>query len=78
MTEPKTTKPLTERGIRERSAGHYELRAYNAASGRQVTRTYRAPRTDWGAGIRRRARPPGPSARPWVPTQAPQGFLRLA
>ena len=38
--------------IRERSPGHYELRAYNAMTGRQVTRTFRAPRPEKGAGIR--------------------------
>jgi hypothetical protein len=26
--------------IRERSPGHFELRAYNAATGKQVTKTY--------------------------------------
>jgi len=45
-------KPTT--GIRERSPGHFELRAYNPATGRQVTRTYVHPggRNDKGVGIR--------------------------
>jgi len=38
--------------IRERSPGHFELRAYNPATGKQVTRTYRAPRGERGSGIR--------------------------
>ena len=38
--------------IRERSPGHYELRAYNSATGKQVTRTFRASRAEPGAGIR--------------------------
>ena len=38
--------------IRERSPGHFELRAYNPLTGRQVTRTFRAPRPESGAGIR--------------------------
>jgi integrase len=37
--------------IRERSPGHFELRAYNAATGKQVTRTYRHPRKEKGIGI---------------------------
>lgn len=41
-----------EPGIRERSPGRYELRAYNKGTGRQVTRTYVAPRAERGAGIR--------------------------
>ena len=41
-------------GIRERSPGHYELRAYNAATGRQVVKTYVHPgqRREEGVGIR--------------------------
>ncbi len=38
--------------IRERSPGHYELRAYNSVTGRQVTRTFHAPRPEKGSGIR--------------------------
>ncbi len=38
--------------IRERSPGHYELRAYNPVTGKQVTRTFRAPRPEKGSGIR--------------------------
>jgi integrase len=37
--------------IRERSPGHFELRAYNAATGRQVTKTYAHPRKEKGIGI---------------------------
>jgi hypothetical protein len=37
--------------IRERSPGHFELRAYNAATGKQVTRTYSHPRKERGVGI---------------------------
>jgi len=37
--------------IRERSPGHFELRAYNAATGKQVTRTYSHPRKEKGVGI---------------------------
>ena len=39
-------------GIRERSPGHFELRAYNAATGKQVTRTYVDARYEQGVGIR--------------------------
>jgi len=38
--------------IRERSPGHYELRAYNPVTGRQVTRTFHSPRPEQGSGIR--------------------------
>ncbi|HUZ10734.1 MAG TPA: site-specific integrase [Acidimicrobiales bacterium] len=38
--------------IRERSPGHYELRAYNPATKRQVTRTFTASRNEKGSGIR--------------------------
>ncbi len=38
--------------IRERSPGHFELRAYNPATGRQVTKTYRHARGEKGVGIR--------------------------
>ncbi len=38
--------------IRERSPGHYELRVYDAATKRQVVRTYVAPHAEKGAGIR--------------------------
>jgi integrase len=38
--------------MRERSPGHYELRAYNSVTGRQVTRTFHAPRPEKGSGIR--------------------------
>ena len=38
--------------IRERSPGHYELRAYNPVTGKQVTRTFHAPRPEKGSGIR--------------------------
>jgi integrase len=40
-------------GIRERSPGHYELRAYNAATGKQIVRTYVHPgsRKEAGVGI---------------------------
>lgn len=37
--------------IRERSPGHFELRAYNAATGKQVTKTYAHPRKEKGVGI---------------------------
>ena len=37
--------------IRERSPGHFELRAYNAATGKQVTKTYAHPRKEKGIGI---------------------------
>jgi hypothetical protein len=37
--------------IRERSAGHFELRAYNAATGKQVTKTCSHPRKEKGVGI---------------------------
>ena len=37
--------------IRERSPGHFELRAYNAATGKQVTKTYAHPRKERGVGI---------------------------
>ena len=37
--------------IRERSPGHFELRAYNAATGKQVTKTYVYPRNEKGVGI---------------------------
>lgn len=37
--------------IRERSPGHFELRAYNAATGKQVTKTYAHPRKEQGVGI---------------------------
>jgi hypothetical protein len=37
--------------IRERSPGHFELRAYNAAAGRQVTKSYAHPRREKGVGI---------------------------
>lgn len=40
-------------GIRERSPGHYELRAYNSATGKQITRTYRHPSGEAGQGIRK-------------------------
>jgi integrase len=45
-------KPTT--GIRERSPGHFELRAYNPATGKQITRTYVHPdgRGERGVGIR--------------------------
>jgi integrase len=38
--------------IRERSPGHYELRAYNPVTRKQVTRTFHAPRPEKGSGIR--------------------------
>ena len=38
--------------VRERSPGHFELRAFNPATGRQVTRTYVSPRGEKGGGIR--------------------------
>jgi hypothetical protein len=38
--------------IRERSPGHYELRAYNPVTGRQVTKTFHAPRREKGSGRR--------------------------
>jgi len=37
--------------IKERSPGHFELRAYNAATGKQVTKTYTHPRKEKGIGI---------------------------
>lgn len=50
-------RPVREPGIRELSAGVYELRVHVARDPltkrlRQVSRTYRAPRQEWGAGIR--------------------------
>jgi integrase len=38
--------------IRERSAGHYELRYYDKATKRQAVRTFVAPRAERGASIR--------------------------
>ena len=38
--------------IRDRSPGHHELRAYSAPTGRQVTRTLLAPRSEKGSGTR--------------------------
>ena len=43
---------LVEPGIRERSPGRYQLRAFDKATGRQVARTFVAPRAEKGAGIR--------------------------
>ena len=37
--------------IRERSPGHFELRAYNAVTGKQVTKTYAHPPKVKGVGI---------------------------
>jgi hypothetical protein len=37
--------------IWERSPGHFELRAYSAAPGQQVTRTYSHPRKEKSIGI---------------------------
>jgi hypothetical protein len=41
--------------IRERSAGHYELRYYDKATKRQAVRTFVVPRSERGASIRARA-----------------------
>ena len=38
--------------IRERSPGHFELRVFNPATNKQVTRTYVSPRGEKGGGIR--------------------------
>jgi hypothetical protein len=38
--------------LQERSPGHWRLRAYNPATGRQVTRRSTAPREEPGAGVR--------------------------
>ena len=38
--------------IRERSPGHFELRAYNVATDRQVTKTYKHPSKLQGVGIK--------------------------
>jgi integrase len=38
--------------LQERSPGHWRLRAYNPITGRQVTRSYTAPREELGAGVR--------------------------
>ena len=38
--------------LQERSPGHWRLRAYNPTTGRQVTRSYTAPREEPGAGVR--------------------------
>jgi hypothetical protein len=38
--------------IRERWAGHYELRYYDKATRRQAVRTFVAPRPEQGASIR--------------------------
>ena len=38
--------------IRQRSAGHYELRYYDKAAKRQAVRTFVAPRAEPGASIR--------------------------
>lgn len=43
---------IRETGIRERSPGHYELRAYNKATRKQIVRTYVSPRPEKNAGIR--------------------------
>ena len=53
MTRTITKKKETP-GIRERSPGHFELRAYNPATGKQLTRTYVHPgdRKEPGVGIR--------------------------
>ena len=37
--------------IRVRSPGHFEFRAYNAAMGKQVTKTYAHPRKERGVDI---------------------------
>ena len=37
--------------IRERSPGHFELRAYNVATDRQVTKTYKHPSKLPGVGV---------------------------
>ena len=55
MSAPKEKAVARQKGtgsIRERSPGHYELRVYDAATNRQVVRTYRASRPEKGAGIR--------------------------
>jgi integrase len=49
---PRTRRKPTP-GIRERSPGHYELRAYNPATGKQISRTYRHPSGEAGQGIRK-------------------------
>jgi integrase len=48
MSTPKRSELTRAKGIRERSPGHYELRAYNRATGKQVVRTFVAPRPDVG------------------------------
>jgi integrase len=50
----RTTDRKATPGIRERSPGHYELRAYNAATRKQIVRTYVHPGTrhESGVGIR--------------------------
>ena len=52
MGRANARKPRT--GVRERSPGHFELRAYNATTGKQVSRTYvhRANQGGTGVGIR--------------------------
>lgn len=52
MGRTNARKPTT--GVRERSPGHFELRAYNPATGKQVSRTYvhRASQGGKGVGIR--------------------------
>ncbi len=52
MATTKASGLRSEPGIRERSPGHFELVAYNPATKRQVFRTYVAPRSEKGAGIR--------------------------
>ena len=52
MSGEEASPGLRETGIRERSPGSYELRAYNAEKGRQETTTYVHSRREWGAGIR--------------------------
>ena len=43
--------------IRERSPGHFALRAYNAATGKQVTETYAHPRQEKSVGIAEAKKP---------------------
>jgi hypothetical protein len=38
--------------IRERSQGHFGLRAFNPATKKQVTKTYRSPNERKGGGTR--------------------------
>ena len=52
MPQQGTNRKKGTGSIRERSAGHYELRYYDKATQRQAVRTFVAPRAERGASIR--------------------------